>query len=83
MREVNSARFFVVGEVVHPGAFPLRSEINALQALALAGGLGEFSDRDELTVVRGDTGEQETIALDDLHSGRMLGIRAGDTLVVP
>ena len=43
--EVNAARFFVLGEVAHPGAFPVRGRINVVQALALAGGPTEFANR--------------------------------------
>ena len=84
VREVRSARFFVVGEVARPGAYPVAGEVSALQAVALAGGLGEFSDRDYVTVIRGHDGKQITVAIDDLERGAaVLPVRAGDTLVVP
>lgn len=84
VREVHSARFFVVGEVARPGAYPIAGEVSALQALALAGGLGEFSDRDNLTVIRAGSGRRVTVAIDDLERGAaVVPVRAGDTLVVP
>lgn len=84
VREVRSARFFVVGEVARPGAYPVAGEVSALQAVALAGGLGEFSDRDLVTVIRGTNGKRITVALDDLEQGAaILPVRAGDTVVVP
>lgn len=84
VREVNSARFYAVGECVRPGAYPVRSELTALQALALAGGLGEFSARDELVVVRAGNGKRVGATLEDLESGSVrLVVRPGDTLVVP
>lgn len=84
VREVRSARFFVVGEVARPGAYPIAGEVSALQALALAGGLGEFSDRDDLTVIRAGSGRRVTVAIHDLERGAaVVPVRAGDTLVVP
>lgn len=84
VREVRSARFFVVGEVTRPGAYPIAGEVSALQAVALAGGLGEFSDRTRVTVIRGTSGQQFTVALGDLERGAaMLPVRAGDTVIVP
>ena len=38
VREVNSSRVFITGEVAHPGAYPLRGRVSILQAIALAGG---------------------------------------------
>lgn len=44
VREFNSQHYTVFGEVVHPGVFPLRTNISITEALASAGGLnkGQF-----------------------------------------
>lgn len=84
VREVNSARFYVVGEVGRPGAYPLRGEVTVLQALALAGGLGEFSARRHVMLVRQETGDRLKLSLSEVWSGKGGPLlRAGDTLVVP
>lgn len=84
VREVNSARFYVVGEVGRPGAYPLRGDMTVLQALAVAGGLGEFSARRHVMLVREATGDRLKLSLSDVWSGKGgLLVRAGDTLVVP
>ncbi len=81
--DANGARVFVTGMVGHPGAFPLRSSMNVLQALALAGGLGEFADRGSIAVVRAD-GKHIEVDYDDLVSGKSkVTLGAGDTVVVP
>src|SRR6516165_3335733 len=36
VREINGTRFFVLGEVTKPGAFPLRGPTSVVQAIALA-----------------------------------------------
>lgn len=82
VREVNSARFFVVGEVARPGAYPLRSPLGPLEALSLAGGLGEFSSRRELWLLRAD-GARHRLRLADLERRRAAPVlQPGDTLVV-
>ena len=43
--EINAAKFFVLGEVAHPGAYPVRGTVNVIQALALAGGPTEYANR--------------------------------------
>lgn len=84
VREVNSARVYVMGEVVRPGAYPLRSDVGVLQALALAGGLGEFSARRHVTVVRASDGKRVKLSLKDVYEGRDgIQLNPGDTLVVP
>jgi len=83
VHDVNGARVFVTGMVTHSGAFPLRSNMSVLQALALAGGLAEFADRGSIGIVRGD-GTHLTVDYDDLVNGKnKLSLAAGDTIVVP
>ena len=88
VREVNSSRVFVTGEVAHPGAYPLRGRVSLLQALALAGGLSEFANSNGIVVIRqGDKGGGRIAA----HYGDILSkggrgdvvLQAGDTIVVP
>lgn len=83
VHDVNGSRVFVTGMVVHAGAFPLRSNMSVLQALALAGGLGEFADRGSIAIVRAD-GTHTTVDYDDLVNGRnRFALASGDTVVVP
>jgi polysaccharide export outer membrane protein len=42
----------VLGEVVHPGSYPLDANAGVLQALASAGGMTEFASRDRIFVLR-------------------------------
>ena len=87
VREVNSARVFVTGEVQKPGAFPLRGNVSVLQALAMAGGLTEFADRNGMVVIRGSNGPRIPVRYSDLVDRRGQGadfpLQAGDTVVVP
>jgi polysaccharide export outer membrane protein len=83
VHDVNGQRVYVTGMVGHPGAFPLRNTMGVLQALALAGGLAEFADRDTIHVLRAD-GRRVAVAYDDLVTGRSkVTLGPGDTVVVP
>jgi polysaccharide export outer membrane protein len=42
----------VLGEVTHPGAFPLDPRATVAQVLAVAGGLTDYASRDRIFVVR-------------------------------
>src|SRR6185436_16056152 len=95
VREVNSARVYVTGEVAHPGAYPLRGRISVLQAIALAGGFTDFADRDGMMVLRkGQQAGQIPVRYSDLVSDEQrssqkeqldpdVDLMPGDTVVVP
>ncbi|HUB08679.1 MAG TPA: polysaccharide biosynthesis/export family protein, partial [Myxococcales bacterium] len=72
VREINSQRFFVVGQVAHPGVFPLRGRVTVLQALAQAGGLGEFADENGIVLLRRgkDRVHRYSLRWDDLVAAR-------------
>jgi polysaccharide export outer membrane protein len=83
VHDVNGAKVFVTGQVLHSGAFPLRSQMNVLQALAMAGGLGEFADKGDIAVLRAD-GRRLQVDYDDLVKGKSkVSLGPGDTVVVP
>mgnify|MGYP001455584953 CR=1 FL=1 len=87
VREVNAPRVFVLGEVERPGAYPIRGDLDVVQALALAGGLGDFAHRGSIVLIRRTPeGEQRaTIDYDALiESDEPLPLLLpGDTLYVP
>ncbi|HTS79472.1 MAG TPA: polysaccharide biosynthesis/export family protein [Myxococcaceae bacterium] len=87
VREVNSARVFVTGEVQKPGAFPLRGNVTVLQAVAMAGGLTEFADRNGMMVIRANNGARIPVRYSDLvdphGQGSDFPLQPGDTVVVP
>ena len=89
VREVNSSRVFITGEVAHPGAYPLRGRVSILQAIALAGGFTDFADRDAIVVLRRSAADGTTIPVsyrelvEDSKRVEPLVLRPGDTIVVP
>lgn len=52
LEEAGPIQVSVLGEVAHPGVFPVQTGANVLQALAAAGGLTPFADRDRIFVLR-------------------------------
>jgi polysaccharide export outer membrane protein len=86
VREVNAPRFFVIGEVPHPGGFPLRGRTTVLQALALAGGPNEFAHRGGIVILRGgEARDRFQIDYDTLVNDQTkdFALAPGDTVVVP
>ena len=89
VREVNSSRVFVTGEVTHPGVYPLRGRVSLLQIIAQAGGFTDFADSDEIVVIRSDDKSTHIpVRYSDLVKADAAGehdviLRPGDTIVVP
>ncbi len=86
--EINAAKFFVLGEVNHPGAYPARGTMNVLQALAIAGGPTEWANRGGIVVIRHDDGGREAryhVNYREVVSGKAQAIQLvpGDTVFVP
>jgi polysaccharide biosynthesis/export protein len=68
VREVNSFKVTVLGEVRTPGRYNVRSRSTVLDLLAMAGGLTEYAARGRIVVLRRDgTGRRQLpFALDKL-----------------
>jgi protein involved in polysaccharide export with SLBB domain len=57
----NTDKFYVSGEVKTPGSFAHKEGLSLQKALAMAGGLTEKGDRDQLKVVRIANGREEQL----------------------
>jgi len=89
IREVRSLVVYVIGRVNNPGRFLLTNDINVLQALASAGGLNPFANRNDIKIFRQGT-EETTIfpfQYDEVVEGKRLEqniyLRRGDVVVIP
>jgi len=89
VNQVNSMMVYVVGKVNNPGRFVIYSDVNALQALAMAGGLNPFAKRGKIRIFRETANETEifNFDFDDVAKGENLEqnirLRRGDVIVVP
>lgn len=91
VQQVNSYAIFVMGEIVKPGKYPLKSKTTLLQAITLAGGFTTSAARNKLVVFRfGDKGQKDIkikASYDDIilrdSSPQNIELKPGDTIVVP
>ena len=91
VKEVNSYNIFVLGEVVKPGKYPLKSKTTLLQGITIAGGFTPVAARNQLVIFRfaenGSGMQQIMSSYDDIVlRGGIAGnleLKAGDTVVVP
>ena len=84
-----SKRFYILGEVVNTGEYPLVKELTVLQAFALAGGFTEWASKKEIILVRREKGKRIVITINykDLAKGKNLDqnvlLKPDDTIIVP
>lgn len=89
LREARSQRFYILGEVVQAGEYPLAKELTVLQAFAIAGGFTEWANKKDIFVLRrNDQGDTRIrINYHDILSGKDLKgnivLLADDTIMVP
>jgi len=89
VREINSRRAFITGEVNKPGPYPLTSATTVLQLISLAGGLREYAEAKKIVIMRTENGRQISLPFNykEVASGKRLEqniqLRPGDTVVVP
>ncbi len=94
LKEVNSYKVYVLGEVARPGKYQLRSYTTVLQTIAMAGGFTPYASRNKMQVVRsGPNGDGHApeiripVSYDDVLSGEKapgnFRLKSGDIIVVP
>jgi polysaccharide export outer membrane protein len=89
VREINSRKAFITGEVNKPGPYPLTSPTTVLQLISLAGGLREYADSKKIVIMRSENGRQISLPFNykEVAGGKKLQqnieLKPGDTVVVP
>jgi polysaccharide export outer membrane protein len=62
VKEVNSAKVSVIGEVKTPGIYKIKDRATVIDVIALAGGFTEYAKRNKVTIIRpASSGEQKRI----------------------
>ncbi len=80
---------YVIGKVNKPGAFPITSYVDVMQALSMAGGATPFAALNDIKILRRTGGKQSAISFryGDVEAGKKLDqnimLQSGDIVVVP
>src|SRR4051812_3304094 len=72
VREYNSKKIFVFGEVQKPGTFPYEGDMSIIQAITLAGGFTKLAARNNTQVTRIAQGQEQRtrVPVEDIGVGR-------------
>jgi polysaccharide export outer membrane protein len=90
VREVNSRKYYLIGEVERPGSYPLSAHMTVLDALATAGGFRDFAKIQQIYLLRlRPDGSRNRLHFDYKAAVngkawyRDIELQMGDTLIVP
>ena len=89
VKQVNSKKVFITGNVQKAGTYPLTGPMSVVQLIALAGGLTEFADKKNISIVRNEGGKTvgyqfnyaNVISRKNLKQN--IELKSGDTVIVP
>ncbi len=86
LKEHNSKKIFIFGEVNKPGTFAFEDRMNVVQVITLAGGFTKQAARNSVLVTRSIDGREQRIkvAVDDIATGKQpnLLLHPGDIVYV-
>jgi polysaccharide export outer membrane protein len=89
VKQINSRKVFVTGMVGKAGPYPLTGPTTVMQMLAMAGGVHEFADQKNITILRTENGRQIAFRFNykDVKKRKNLKqnieLKPGDTIIVP
>ena len=89
VKQINSRRVYITGQVNRPGPYPLLSSMNVLQLIAMSGGLMEYADEEKILIVRNVNGRTTyfTFNYKDMINRKNLkqniDLKPDDTVIVP
>ena len=87
VREANSYRVFISGEVKQPGIVRIRSEITLVKLIIMAGGFTEWANKRKISIITNENGKEKRITANynKIIDGDKpdIVIKPGDTVIIP
>jgi polysaccharide export outer membrane protein len=89
VKQINSRKVFITGQVPKPGPYPLGGPTTVLQLIATAGGVNEYADSEHIVILRTENGKPTSIEFNykDVSKRKKLQqnieLKPGDTVIVP
>jgi polysaccharide biosynthesis/export protein len=89
VKQINSRKVFITGEVRKPGPYPLTGPTTVLQMISISGGLADFAKTDKISIVRIENGKPVSFrfnykqVLEGKKLTQNIDLKPGDTIIVP
>ena len=78
-----SQSYYVRGEVLQPGRFPLMAGITLLQAIASAGGYSQYANPKKIQILRAGDRKRFDVKHIEKHPEKDIDVEAGDVIIIP
>jgi polysaccharide export outer membrane protein len=89
VKQINSRKVFITGQVAKPGPYPLGGPTTVVQLIAMAGGVLEYADDKNITIMRTENGKPVSFRFNynEVKKRKRLEqnilLKPGDTIIVP
>ena len=90
VKQINSRKVYITGQVAKPGSYPLAGPMRVLQLIAMAGGLLEYADKSEISIMRTDEKGNPVVypfnyewVINRKNLRQNIELKPGDTILVP
>lgn len=87
VKEANSYRVFISGEVKQPGIVHIRSEVTLVKLIIMVGGFTEWADKRKILIITKENGKEKRITANynKIIDGDIpdIVIKPGDTVIIP
>jgi polysaccharide export outer membrane protein len=89
VKQINSRQVYITGQVAKQGPYPLTTGMRVMQLITVAGGVLEFADDDNITIMRLEDGKPISYRFNYSEVKRRknlsqnIELKPGDTIIVP
>ena len=89
VKQINSRKVFITGQVGKPGPYPLGGPTTVMQLIAMAGGVLEYADKKNISIMRVENGRQVSLRFNyeqvekRKNLQQNIELKPGDTIIVP
>ena len=89
VKQINSRKVFITGEIGKPGPYPLMAPTTIMQLLVVAGGLRDYAHSEKITIMRTENGKPVSYRFNykefvkNKNLKQNIELKPGDTIIVP
>ncbi|MCU1385651.1 MAG: kpsD 1 [Acidobacteria bacterium] len=89
VKQINSRKVFITGEVGKPGPYPLMAPTTVMQLIVVAGGLRDYAHSEKISIMRTENGKPTSYRFNykdfvkNKNLKQNIDLKPGDTIIVP
>lgn len=89
VKQINSRKVFITGEIGKPGPYPLMAPTTVMQLIVVAGGLRDYAHSEKISIMRTENGKPVSYRFNfkefvkNKNLKQNIELKPGDTVIVP